>query len=84
MFSQILAKSGSKIRLESSIKNLLPPNDLKNLGIVDFIFFCISWKWTIYSATTFLEKCRKVVLQTQIFFSGQPLFLKQISCGFMV
>ena len=30
--------------------------------------------WTIYSATTILEKCRKVVLQTRIFFSGQPLF----------
>ena len=29
---------------------------------------------TIYSATTFLEKCGKVVLQTWIFFSGQPLF----------
>ena len=30
----------------------------------------MSWSthWTIYSATTFLEKCRKVVLQTQIFF----------------
>ena len=48
MFSQILAKSGSKIRLESSIKNLLPPNDLKNLCIVDFIFVCIYWKWLKY------------------------------------
>ena len=32
------------------------------------------WQWTIYSATTFLEKCRKVVLKTQIFVSGQSFF----------
>ena len=34
----------------------------------------VSAQWTIYSATSFLEKYRKVVLQSRIFFSGQPLF----------
>ena len=40
--------------------------------------FEISTQWTIYSATIFLEKCRKVVLEKWFhklsFFSGQPLF----------
>ena len=45
---------------------------------------CRPTPWTIYSATSFLEKCRKVVLQTQIFFSGQPLFSNQKNFGFMV
>ena len=65
---------------------------------------------TIYSATTFLDRCRKVVLEKWFcklrfffwsttflqpekmwiygiktpFFSGQPLFLNQKKCGFMV
>ena len=40
----------------------------------------VSAQWTIYSATSFLEKYRKVVLQSRIFFSGQPLFLNQKKC----
>ena len=46
-------------------------------------------QWTIYSATTFLEKCRKVVLEKWfcklgIFFSGQPLFSNQKKGRFIV
>ena len=45
--------------------------------------------WTFYSTTSFLEKCRKVVLEKwffklRIFFSGQPLFSNLKKCGFIV
>ena len=49
--------------------------------IYNFIFFRSNFSahWTIYSATTILEKCRKVVLEKGFcklgfLFSGQPLF----------
>ena len=46
-------------------------------------------QWTFYSATSFLEKCRKVVLEKWFFklgffFSGQPLFSNLKKCGFIV
>ena len=39
---------------------------------------------TIYSATILLKNCRKVVLQTRIFFSGQPLFSNYKKGGFIL
>ena len=43
----------------------------------DFIFalpVCIARLWTIYSATTFLEKYKKWFCKLDFFLSGQPLF----------
>ena len=48
-----------------------------SLCFLDEIDESIKKQWTIHSATTIPEKCRKVVLQTQIFFSGQPLSSNQ-------
>ena len=49
----------------------------------------VIYQWTFYSATSFLEKCRKVILEKWFFklgffFSGQPLFSNLKKCGFIV
>ena len=54
------------------------PLSLKNLSLSKYKFICYIWiYWTIYSATTFLESCRKVVREKWFEKSGSRNLVRE-------
>ena len=87
-FYFVTKKSLGFLIKKTPLLHLFPKNDRATFiyasEALHIVFSANIRQWTIYSATNFLEKCRKVVLQAQIFFSGQPLFSNQKKGRFMV
>ena len=64
--------------------DILPNQWVLDHNICTYFLLTFKSKKSAYQKLVDHFFCNHLVLQTQIFFSGQPLFWNQISGGFMV